>query len=314
MKDRQVIEVVAERDVDLLILEELNVCPDFATWWIERVAGNQPDGPKVVKAYHSVPHPVLGESDLVLIYTDPEGEQRAILIENKIDAAPQPDQAGRYRQRGEAGIAASDWQRYSTCMFAPARYIEATPDAMSYDSVVTYEQVRDWLRSRDSSDGRGHYRADVLDSAIEQNRRGYQPQADERVTRFWRAYWHSASEEFPELEMLEPGPKPPGSSWIEFRPRALGSGRRIYHKLDKGSIDLQIDGAADQASSIAAALGSLLGRDTEVVTTGKSTSVRAAVPPVDRFTDFDSQRTEVRAGMRAAYRLLIISRAISSPA
>ena len=113
--------------------------------------------------------------------------------------------------------------------------------------------------------------------------------------------------------MLEPAPKPAGSSWIEFRPGALGLGRRIYHKLDRGYVDLQIDGAAEQVSSIAAALGPLLGRDTEIVTTGKSASVRVEVPPVDRFADFDSQRNEARAGMRAAYRLLIMSRAIASP-
>jgi len=314
MKDCRVLEVVTERDVDLMILEELNVCPEFAAWWIVQVTGTQPHAPKLTGAYHSVAHPVLGESDFLLIYADVQGTRQAILVENKIDAATQPNQAGRYRQRGEAGVAAGDWQRYTTCMFAPARYIESAHDPKSYDSVVTYEQVRDWFRAHGSSGSRGQYRAQVLDTAIEQNRRGYQPQADERVTRFWHAYWQCATQEFPELEMPEPAPKPAGSSWIEFRPSELGSGRRIYHKLDKGYVDLQVDGVAQQVSSIAAALGPLLGRDTQVVTTGKSASVRVDAPPVDRFADFDSQRNEARAGMRAAYRLLIMSRAIASSA
>jgi hypothetical protein len=314
MNDRQILEVVTERDMDLLVLEELNVCPDFAVWWIDQVTHGQSDSPIAVTAYHSVSHAVLGESDLVLTYENSRSERHAILIENKIDATAQPDQAARYGQRGQAGIDVGDWVRYSTCMFAPARYIDANYHAKSYDSVITYEQVRDWLRLRESFSRRRDYRAAVLDSAIEQNRRGYQPQADARVTQLCRAYWQSASQEFPELEMPEPGPRPAGSSWIEFRPRALGPGKRIYHKLDKGIVDLQIDRAADQASSIAATLGSLLGRDTEVVTTGKSVSIRATVPAIDRFADFESQRSEARTGMRAAYRLLVVARAISSPA
>jgi len=130
------------------------------------------------------------------------------------------------------------------------------------------------------------------------------------MTEFWHRYWECATGEFPELSLPEPGPKPAGSPWIEIRPEALGPGRHIYHKFAAGFVDLQIDGSAGQVEAIKNNLSPLLGADTEVVITGKSSSVRVRVPPLDPFANFGEQVSTARAGMRAAYRLLFIARAI----
>jgi hypothetical protein len=130
------------------------------------------------------------------------------------------------------------------------------------------------------------------------------------MTEFWHRYRECAAGEFPELNLPEPGPKPGGSTWIEIHPEALGPGRRIYHKFAAGFVDLQLDGSADQVEAIKNNLSPLLGTDTEVVITGKSSSVRVRVPPLDPFADFGEQVSAARAGMRAAFRLLYIVRAI----
>ena len=41
-----------------------------------------------------------------------------------------------------------------------------------------------------------------------------------------------------------------GADWIGVRPEILPPGRRIYHELTAGNLDLQIDGAADQVEAI----------------------------------------------------------------
>jgi hypothetical protein len=310
MGEPTILEAVAERDIDLLILEELVVNPEFLVWWLDQVTPEGSGrGAVAVRGQHSVTHPNLGESDLVIVYSRGQSDLHAVLIENKINAPPQPDQALRYSRRGEAGVAAGTWKSFRTCIVAPQRYLDASDQSVLYGGRISYEAVRDWFLDR-GTDPRAEFRARVVAEAIEQSRRGYTPEADERVTEFWHRYWECASEEFPELNIPEPGPKPAGSTWIEIRPEVLGSGRRIYHKLQAGLVDLQLDGSADRLGAIKDNLSPLLGTDTEVLATGKSASVRVRVPPLDPFADFGEQVSLARGGMRAAFRLVYFARAI----
>ncbi len=311
MDQSRILEAVSERDIDLVILEELGVNQSFLEWWIGEAGAEPYDNSGHIDVQHSVTHPQLGESDIVIVYGAPDSESHALLIENKISAPPQPAQAARYRQRGDIGVSGGTWKSYCTCILAPQEYQDATSDSQLYDARISYEQVRDWLLAHDS-DPRAVFRARILDEAIEQNHRGYTPEADERVTEYWHRYWECASQEFPEFGLREPGPKPAKADWIEIQPDMLPSGRRIYHKLSKGFVDFQIDGAAGQIEAIRSDLSALLGSDTDVVVTGKSASVRVVVPSLDSFAAFEDQQEAARAGMKAALRLIYISRAISA--
>jgi hypothetical protein len=84
-----------------------------------------------------------------------------------------------------------------------------------------------------------------LDEAIEQNRRGYSPVAEDDVTQFWLSYWKVANEQYPALEMPCPGIKPANSDWPDFRPSELGKGLNIVHKMAQGYVVLQVRGAAE---------------------------------------------------------------------
>ncbi len=303
--NRRPLEIITERDVDILLVEELNVSHEFLEWWITAVGEPNPPPFSLIGAFHSASHPTLGESDILLIYRDQSDARHAILIEDKIDAPAQPEQGDRYRQRGKAGVADGEWRTFRTCICAPRRYLDSSADVANYDSQISYEDIRDWLRGP-TRDGRCLYRAQIIDSAIEVNKRGYAKKVDDRVTAFTRAYWECVRREFPELEMRDPGPRAAGSGWIELHPSRLPRGRAIFHKLPEGFVDLSITAAADRVAQFTSVFHHL-GKDLEVVATGKSASVRLPVPPLDRFRSFDDQIDAARAGMRAAYRLLFLS-------
>ena len=112
------IEAIYERDVDLLLLEELSVSSEFASWLVD-----QPDLSEITfGSLDSVQHSVVDqgcESDLILIFLDTSGDRHALLIENKINAPAQPDQPGGYRTRAEAGIAAGRWKDVSSFNSCP---------------------------------------------------------------------------------------------------------------------------------------------------------------------------------------------------
>ena len=152
----------------------------------------------------------------------------------------------------------------------------------------------------------------VIAQAIDQSRRGYTPQVDKRVTRFSHEYWMLASSEFPELNMAEPRPRPARSTWMGCRPEGMPKDRYIWHKMDLGRVDLEIKGAASQVDQMREAHQVLLLPDTDVVKAGKAAAVRVTVPILDPLADFEEQIDNARAGMRAAYRLAYLSRAISS--
>ena len=142
MKTVNKIEAVTERDIDLLLLEELNVSDEFAVWVYSKVTGRD-DNASCEGAWHSISDAALGESDLIAIYDN----DHAILLENKIDANAQHEQGKRYRERGEKGIISELWASYSTCMVAPNLYLSKEKDSQVYDSTLGYEDLVGWFLS-----------------------------------------------------------------------------------------------------------------------------------------------------------------------
>jgi len=61
------VESLGERDIDLVLLEELNASSDFRFWWLQQVHIPEPCAWEFMGVWHSVSHPTLGESDIVLL-------------------------------------------------------------------------------------------------------------------------------------------------------------------------------------------------------------------------------------------------------
>jgi len=83
-----VVHGICERDIDLLLLEELVASADFRVWFLGEL-GIRPDA-TLKQAERSV-SAVSGESDLALTFRA-GGETVRVLVENKVDA---PLQRGR---------------------------------------------------------------------------------------------------------------------------------------------------------------------------------------------------------------------------
>jgi hypothetical protein len=109
--DTHIVEAVAERDIDLLILEELMVSKEFTRWFYleNHLASPFPNN---AKAFHSVSDAELGESDIVVLYDN----GHAILVENKIGVTSRKYQARCYQQEGEKGLVCKSGSSYSTCV------------------------------------------------------------------------------------------------------------------------------------------------------------------------------------------------------
>ncbi len=294
MTNHQRLKSVSERDIDLSLLEELVSSPDFSRWFTSQVDDLGQFG-AFIDCLHSVSDPALGETDIQLVYEDAEGRRCALLIENKISAPPQPEQANRYRLRGERGCEQGDWDRYLTCLVAPQKYLDLRKESEVYDAELSYERVESYFENLADPDRRFAHKAYMVRNAIEQNRRGYDIVVDHRLTAFVADYAAYCDQYFPDLHMTPAKPRGSQSTWIQFFDTALPQGSDLQHQLRAGMVKLFFRGQADELERLRDQYGNDCPDGYAIETAGKSVSLAAKVPIMD-----DRENQDFQASAEAA--------------
>lgn len=298
-----VIPGVNERDVDLLLLEEFLSSAEFGAWFIARL---DPDlvGLCCVDARRSVIQ-ANGESDVEVDFSDSAGRRLRILIENKVGAGLQPQQAERYVARGEHYRHAGECNAVISVIVAPARYFADAETTKGFDRRLDYESLLEWFEGAEHLGARRRYKAALLRCAIDKGTLGYQPVADDLVTEVWRGYWMLTRELAPELEMREPIGKPAKAGFVLMQAPVLASiGVRLRHKIKKGKVDLELPGMGRSLNFVHDSLEHLLEDGMSIQQAQQSAAVRITVPVLSTVTEFDQQRETAVYGVRAAQRML----------
>lgn len=299
MKERNIFQSVNERDIDLLLLEELNVSSSFAQWFVCRVR-EELIPVKTLGAWHSVVDTNLGESDLVYIYQSDDLSSQAILIENKIDASAQLQQGERYRLRGNKGLENGTWQDFRTCIIAPKAYIATNTEP--YDASISYEEMMVFLAAQ--GDKRGLYRAQTLRDAIEKNRRGYVATVCPKTTEFAQKYLAYVSKNFPHLNPEKSKPRANGHDWIHFYPDPQDKKIRIIHQIYGKVIKLQFLGQAENFDNIKDHFEGLEPSGYRIIKSGKSVNIETSLPEISiADQSFDSVLEEIDIAMIKAQQL-----------
>lgn len=276
-----IIESVRERDIDLLILEELYAKTGFDQLFLQVL-----DKKDYIfsKAYRSVTTAGLGETDVQIEFKNSIGNNLYILIENKIDAEFQDAQYERYLER--AKLLKNGTGEAFVILTAPESYIKQKSE---FEYHLSYEGMRTWFDSN-TEKNRSWYKSELLRLAIEQERRGYQAVRDVIVTSFWKQYFSFIQETLPELEMPDPKAKPTQSSFVYFKPKWLPDNMRLIHKMDKGYLDLELSGKAQEYDKIVEEYTNKLTQGMEIVITGKSICFRFELPIISFEKSFEEQR------------------------
>ena len=142
------IDGVPEREIDLLLLMALHCSPGFRAFIASKTVG--PGDFEFLGAWRGV-FDNLGECDLLALIRDAKGRRIAVMVEDKIDASFQPNQASRYRLRGDQGIALDRWERFITCLCAPKAYAEPIGKGDAWDTVLTYEEIEASLEAQEDT-------------------------------------------------------------------------------------------------------------------------------------------------------------------
>lgn len=298
---RTCLDKLEERDIDLLFLEELMCEPSFQECLAKLVLPSEE--PTFLEASNSVCSTSHGESDLIALYASAGGAV-AIHLENKIAASFMPEQAERYRRRGEEGIRNGHWDRYVTALVAPRRYIDADHLGHEFDRYVAYEELIPHFE-RPEAGARGAWRSAMLRQAIGGSRKSiYRRVVDEATTRFFHDYWEIASREFPRLRMKRDRDRPAGSTWVQFYPD-VGMPKHIglWHKAAEiFTADLSFRNTRVEA--LHEAIGDAVEAGMSIEQAQKSAVVRLRTPPLSVIAGAQAQQAAIREGLAAADRLL----------
>jgi len=286
---------VAERDVDLLLMEEFHASNDFVTWFCAKVGLTDVRGDG---AWHSVSD-VDGETDL-LLRVIAGGKRIGVLVENKIGAPEQAQQDQRYHLRAARAQEQGKFDAYVTVMCAPQRYLSALSTLSAYQYRVSYEDIADWFGTQLGR--RAAWRRHIMHEAIEQSRRGYQVIPHPVNTEFHHEYWEHVRANHPHIVMARPvRARGKNSNWIVLKGRDFPPNIQIDHLLRDGIVRLSFFGRT--IDDLVAIRPDWPG-DVRLIKKPKSAVLAIPVPLIDMEVSFETQIMAIDEALRAAHRLM----------
>lgn len=258
-----------ERDLDLLMAEELRVNPDFGRWVMAPFGlENALEFPATETTVSAVEDGT--EIDVLARFARRDGGPHALMIEHKLDATERPEQLLRYRRRADNDLRLGRVAGVSILAVAPRWYrFAAMPEGARQ---LAIEDVAAWFRA--AGDLRSAYRASVLERCLPARgaaaRDARVAAIEPHVVAWWDAVHAAVEAEFPGY--FRHRTRYPVS--VYFAPATAGQADylRVDFKGHKGEVDLAFrDLPADRLAALVAELGGAPGR---VVANDRSAAIR----------------------------------------
>lgn len=240
---------VQEHHIDFLLEEEFICNEAFLLFFLKQARQNMlspwndPDHearltPCEVWKCHAVRSTTTsaGESDLLVIFQSSATAtpRVAILIEDKIRARFQNDQAKRYNQRGVDGVEAGHWDAFFTCLMAPQKYAK---DNEGFDTRISLERLVTFFSGEDS---RAKFKAGVIERAVLLSAATGIQKVDPAMTGFRALYAQMAEQFFGSQEVTWDAPRDAwyDDTWFTFRSPEMVGGVKILYKAKMGAVEL----------------------------------------------------------------------------
>lgn len=300
--------LIREELIDRLVIREIACDPAFARWFVERCGVRVLDG-RVTELNQSRTRRGR-ETDVEIHWTADDGHRLLLLVENKINAAFQPEQLEDYHARGQGMIRSGKVDEYRVVLLAPHRYLaRSASDAAKADVQIAYEDMRAFFDESAERSIRHAYSCNILANAIGKGEHKYTTIADVAVTGFWDHYlesFHTALPGWtPKKAQGVKGARPEKSDIIYvYPPDKTQRGLRIAHKLKKGVIELSFEGAGQYKAEFEEYMIPRVTAECTVAWSGAKGAVRRSVPRVSPWDPFEPQMQDVEAAIGAAAELV----------
>jgi len=308
---------IQEEHIDFLLEEEFACNEDFLTFFI-KAAENQfhvsdeipnlelikPSAQWNCAAIRSVTTD-KGESDVLVTYRSNDESELAILIEDKIRARFQDDQAERYRERGDKGKQLGQWDQYWTCLVAPSKYPNKN-DNMGFDSRISLERLKEFFSG---TDARTRFKRRVIQDALDRFSKSGIQEVDQKMTEFRRFYANEAFSFFKEndnescIEWELPRDAWWDDTWFNFKSPNIPKSTGIIYKARAGVVDLSF---ANRDASLLQRILENCDHPSNIIAwqTGKSASLRINDLAITDFENYVTAKPIVLKSFQAVRELL----------
>jgi hypothetical protein len=159
-------ETIGEHEIDFSVAQLVQTSASFRRWFVSQ-AVPAIDLDEYIGGIIHASYAGEGESDIEFGFLTETGNRHIVLVENKIDAAKQPDQIDRYYNRGQFRVERDDWDSYTVCLLAPEWYVSKEDEA-GFDSIIHYEDVLEQIEGL-SHDG-AEFLQNVFEAALTKSR------------------------------------------------------------------------------------------------------------------------------------------------
>jgi len=288
-----------ERDIDLMLLEEIHCEPTFLAWIAEQAGISNGS---LVQARHSV-YRGNGETDVLVFVDTPKG-RTALMVEDKIGAEMQPRQAERYRERGDALCAEGTINSYRTLLCAPQGYLQGVPPS-DWHATLSFEAIAKWFEQQGNV--RARWRCDTLRRAeVRQHRSAAGTAkspimtANSEVAKFKRDYREYVISKYKEFVLtIQLGI----DKEYYFTERQFPSYIRLKHSFSRSSVFLVSEKQWNKKARVVLKDGFI--PDTTWTEPHDSTlHLVTGTEPIDYTESVESQKDLIDTAMEAARRLL----------
>lgn len=289
-----------ERDIDMLLAEELRVSALFGQWVMDKFGiTDNLEYPAISTGVSVVEDG--SEADVIATFKRRDGLLHRLFIENKIDAMLMPKQLERYLRRGDGEIRRGAISTFSVLFFTPSSYrLAQLPDRVkqaTFEDAASFFIQRNELRSR--------YRASLLTKALPlgspAERDAYVVATEPYIKDWWDSVYTMLEREFPRFFVHKT--RYPRS--VYFAPETPGQARylRVDFKGHKGEVDLAFKNVPEAVLRVRAS--KMVGLPGRIVANGKSSAIQISdLEPFVIADGFDVINTRVRAAYQAAHDLL----------
>src|SRR4051794_40055824 len=234
-----------ERDIDMLMAEELRVNAVFGGWVMENFDMLEELTFPAITTNVSV-FEDGSEAEVVATFRSKSGLLHRLFVENKIDAPLIPEQLERYLRRAEGEVRRQLIADFSILFFTPSSYPDTwpLPDRVRR---ITFEDAASALGSL--QDLRSRYRASLLMRALPIRtpaaRDAYIVATDPYIKEWWDRVYAMLEREFPGFFIHKT--RYPRS--VYFAPETPGQARylRVDFKGHKGEVDLAFKNISELA-------------------------------------------------------------------
>lgn len=285
------IEKVLERDMDLYVINKFINDTNFKNIFLDEI--NISDY-NVSECIHSFSDE-NGESDITIILSNKENNKIGLLIEDKVNAIAMPNQYDRYKLRGDKLIKAGAFNKYYIFIIAPEDYLKSNTEAQKYDHKISYEKLLEHIKG-------DIFGENLIAEAIREKKQRYSVIENKPVTLFWERYYNLVEKRYPMLNInRHDSARGINACWPIFLTPVKSV--LIYHKSNKGYVDLTFPGLAHKYSEVYDIVNEHLKDNMQLHQANKSLVIRINVPKISFQGDFDEQIEEINECLDAVFEI-----------